>query len=91
MKVNKIQCDICGKIVDYNNVTVGTNEEWLEWLEIEDIEKFKINKITLNGIRETLIAPFKPVFIHMEYDLCEECLEKFYNLIYKIKNEGDYK
>lgn len=88
MKVNKIQCDICGKIVDYNSITVGTNGELLE---IEDIEKFKINKITLNGIRETLIAQFKPVFIHMEYDLCEECLEKFYNLIYKIKNEGDYK
>lgn len=85
MKINKIKCDICGGLVDYNNIPV--NRE----LSNEDTQKFKINKITLNGVRETSIAPFKPIFIHMEYDLCEKCLTRFYTLIYKIKNEGDYK
>lgn len=88
MKIDKIQCDICGDLVDYNDIPVRANGEWPN---IEDVQKFKINKITLNGIRETSFAPFKPVFIHMEYDLCEKCLEKIYALINKIKNEGDHK
>lgn len=88
MKVNKIKCDICGDLVDYNNIPVKSNGGWPD---IEDTQRFKINKITLNGIEETSIAPFKPIFIHMEYDLCEKCLKRFCTLIYKIKNEGDYK
>lgn len=86
MKINKIKCDICGDLVDYNKIPVKANGEWPN---IEDAKKFKINKIILNGIRETSSIPFKPVFIHMEYDLCEKCLEKFCVLINKIKNEGD--
>lgn len=94
MKIDKIQCDICGKVVDYNDIPVNELGKWPN----EDAQKFKINKITLNGIRVTSTAPFsfigdhiKPVFIHMEYDLCEKCLEKIYALINKIKNEGDHK
>lgn len=91
MKIDKIKCDICGDLVDYNNIPV--NREWSN----ENVQKFKINKITLNGIREVPTTDqfnkkrLAPVFINMEYDLCEKCLKKFYVLINKIKEEGDVK
>lgn len=86
MKINKIKCDICGDLVDYNNVSVKPNGEWPD---VEDVQRFKINKITLNGVEEPSIDLFKPTYIHMEYDLCEKCLIRFHVLINKIKNEGD--
>lgn len=56
MKIDKIQCDICGKIVDYNDKKIGnmlSNRSFMSDQPCIDrgfYDRFKVNRITMCGI-----------------------------------------
>lgn len=73
MKIDKIQCDICGKIVDYNN----SNDI------MGFIQPFKSNRLQLYGVTKNEEDPF--LLINIEYDLCEDCLIKIRDMIINME------
>ena len=86
MKIDKIQCDICGKIVDYNDtndiVRLREEDRVFTTCSVEFMEAHKSNKLQLHGIMKTEEYPF--LVINMEYDLCEECLLKLRDMILEM-------
>ena len=72
MKIDKIQCDICGKMVDYND---KKNRGFYD--------RFKVNRLTILGIT----SGKNDAIINMKFDLCEECLIDLHKMINKWKNQ----
>ena len=102
MKINKIQCDICGKTVDYNNkkiIDMVSNKllgnEYL-YTDEDFYEETKTNWLIMRGIVDRKnVKNFindknnhKNVVINMEFDLCEDCLIELYKMINKYINEA---
>lgn len=56
MKIDKIQCDICGKMVDYNDKKIGdmlSNRSFAHDQPCIDrgfYDRFKVNRLTMSGV-----------------------------------------
>lgn len=102
MKIDKNQCDICGKIVDYNDKKIGDMLSSRSFahdhpcIDRGFYDRFKVNRLILRGITNGKnIQEFldiethdEDVIIDMEFDLCEECLIELYKTInYKMINK----
>lgn len=101
MKINKIQCDICGKMVDHNDKKIGdmlSNRSFVHDQPCIDrgfYNRFKINRLTMCGItniknvQEFLDKEndYKNAIINVEFDLCEDCLIELYKMINKRKDQ----
>lgn len=72
MKIDKIQCDICGKIIDYNDSNF-----------VEFMQSLKSNRLQLRGVTKDKENPF--IVINIEYDLCEDCLIKIRDMIINME------
>lgn len=84
MKIDKIQCDICGKIVDYNDKKIG-DMLYRPSIDINGgfYDQFKVNQLTILGIA----SGKNDAIINMKFDLCEECLIDLHKMINKWKNQ----
>jgi hypothetical protein len=105
MKIDKIQCDICGKIVDYNDKKIGnmlSNKSFMHDQPCIDrgfYDRFKVNQLTMYGIANRKnVQEFldkethdEDVIINIEFDLCEECLIDLYKMINEWKNQRSEK
>ena len=93
MKINKIQCDICGKMVDHNDKKIGnmlSNRSFMHDQPCIDrgfYDRFKVNKLTMCGIKN-VDENMNPncennvdITIKMDFDLCEDCLVELYKMI----------
>ena len=102
MKINKIQCDICGKMVDHNDKKIGdmfSNRSFAHDQPCIDrgfYDRFKVNKLTICGItngkdiQEFIDKEnnYENIIVNMEFDLCEDCLIELYKMInYKMINK----
>lgn len=102
MKINKIQCDICGKMVDHNDKKIGdmlSNRSFVHDQPCIDrgfYDRFKVNRLIMYGItngkdiQEFIDKEnnYKNIIVNMEFDLCEECLIELYKTInYKMLNK----
>ena len=88
MKIDKIQCDICGKMVDYNDKKIGnmlSNRSFANDQPCIDrgfYDRFKVNRLTIYGVTKIKNVQefvdkdndYEDVIIDMELDLCEDCL-----------------
>ena len=89
MKINKIQCDICGKMVDHNDKKIGnilSNRSFMHDQPCIDrgfYDQFKVNQLTILGIT----SGKNDAIINMKFDLCEECLIDLHKMINKWKNQ----
>ena len=76
MKIDKIQCDICGKIADYNDERIGdmlSNRSFMNGqpcIDREFYDRFKVNQLTMCGITN---------------------VKKVKEFIDKLNKENDYK
>ena len=102
MKINKIQCDICGKMVDYNNKKIKdmlsnkllTGDYLYTDSSVHD--QFKVNRLTMCGITNRKNVQefvdnnnnYEDAIIDMEFDLCEDCLIELYKMINKYIKEA---
>ncbi len=103
MKINKIQCDICGKMVNYNgknmsNVLLSKSSGCISPSISRDFyEQFKVNRFSIYGIidgkniQESINKEnnYRNVLINMEFDLCEECLIDLYKIINEWKDRKE--
>lgn len=102
MKINMVQCDICGKMVDYNNkkiIDMVSNKllgnECL-YTDEDFYEETKTNWLIMRGIVDRKnVKNFindknnhKNVVINMEFDLCEDCLIELYKMVQKYIKEA---
>lgn len=102
MKIDKIQCDICGKMVDYNDKKIGnmlSNRSFTHDQPCIDrgfYDRFKVNRLTMCGITNRKNVQefvdtdnnYENAIINMEFDLCEDCLIELYKIInYKMINK----
>ena len=101
MKINKIQCDICGKMVDHNDKKIGnilSNRAFMHDQPCIDrgfYDRFKVNKLTMCGItngkdiQEFINKEnnYEDAIVNMNFDLCEECLIDLHKKISKWKNQ----
>lgn len=80
MKVHKIKCDICGKLVDFNSVNIESNYSTNN-LELKG--KLRYGSKYTNDLLKTkygenasksLHDPYDSLFIYQSFDLCEDCL-----------------
>lgn len=87
MKIDKIQCDICGKIVDYNDsnniICLRDGDQSINTCSVEFMQSFKSNRLQLRGVTKNEENPF--IVIDMEYDLCKDCLIKIRDMIINIE------
>lgn len=102
MKIDKIQCDICGKIVDYNSKRIrnmiqngyyfGSEDEGKPYYSL----KYNTNNFNAYGITKIknidkninpACANNEDVIIKMNFDLCEDCLIELYKMINKYIKE----
>ena len=89
MKIDKIQCDICGKNVNYNDERIGnmlSNRSFMGDQPCIDrgfYDRFKVNQLTILGIT----SGKNDAIINMKFDLCEECLIDLHKMINKWKNQ----
>lgn len=89
MKIDKIQCNICGKMVDYNDGRIGdmlSNRSFMSNQSCIDrgfYDRFKVNQLTILGIT----SGKNDAIINMKFDLCEECLIDLHKMINKWKNQ----
>ena len=96
MKINKIQCDICGKMVDYNDKKINdilSNRSFMHDQPCIDrgfYDRFRVNKLTMCGITKikNVDENINPncennadITIKMDFDLCENCLVELYKMI----------
>lgn len=83
MKINKIKCDICGKIIDYNDsnniICLGEEDQIHNICSVEFMQSLKSNRLHLRGVIKNEKDPF--TVIDIEYDLCEDCLIKIRDMI----------
>lgn len=103
MKINMIQCDICGKTVDYNNTKIKdmvsnkllTGDYLYTDSSVHDW--FKVNKLTMCGITKikNVDENINPncennadITIKMDFDLCEDCLVELYKMINEYIKEA---
>ena len=102
MKIDKIQCDICGKNVDYNDKKIGDMLSSRSFAHDQPCidrgfyDRFKVNRLTMCGITNRKNVQefvdtdnnYENAIINMEFDLCEDCLIELYKIInYKMINE----
>lgn len=97
MKINIIQCDICGKMVDHNDKKIGdmlSNRSFVHDQPCIDrgfYDRFKVNRLIMYGItngkdiQEFIDKEnnYKNIIVNMEFDLCEDCLIELYKMINK--------
>lgn len=102
MKINMIQCDICGKMVDHNDKKIGdmlSNKSFMHDQPCIDrgfYDRFKVNRLTMygiinrKGIQEFLDKETndEDAIINIEFDLCEECLFNLYKMISRYIKEA---
>ena len=99
MKIDKIQCDICGKTVDYNDKKIGnmlSNRSFNHDQPCIDrgfYDRFKVNKLTMCGITKikNVDENMNPncennVEVKKEECICHEC-EKNENNVQEVKKE----
>lgn len=98
MKINKIQCDICGKTVDYNDKKIG-DMLYQPSIDINGgfYDQFKVNRFAMYGVtNEKNMQEFidkknnyKDAIINMEFDLCEDCLIDLYKIVNEWKKSKE--
>lgn len=95
MKINMIQCDICGKMVDHNDKKIGYMLSDRAFshdnlcIDRGFYEQFKDNQLMLRGItnrkniQESINKKdgYENIIINMKFDLCENCLIELYKMI----------
>ena len=80
MKIDRIQCDICGKIIDYNDIICLHDKDPIpSTCSVEFMQSLKSNRLHLRGVTKNEKYPFN--VINIEYDLCEDCLIKIRDMI----------
>ena len=83
MKINMVQCDICGKTVDYNNKKIKdmvsnkllTNDYLYTDSSVYD--RFKVNRFTMYGVTNGKNVQefidkgnnYENIIVNMEFDL----------------------
>lgn len=91
MKIDKIQCDVCGKIVDYNDtndiISLREEDQIITTCSVEFVKSYKSNRLLLRGIMKNKKDPFH--VINIERDLCEECLSKIRDTIIKLSERNE--
>ena len=103
MKIDKIQCDICGKIVDYNDKKIGDmvsnkllSRDYL-YTDGGFYERLKTNRLIMRGITngkkiQEFIEKendYENIIVNMEFDLCEDCLIDLYKMINEWKKSKE--
>ena len=87
MKINKIQFDIWGKIVDYNDsnniICLRDEDQIINTCSVGFMQSIKSNRLQLRGVTKNEENPF--LVINIEYDLCEDCLIKIRDMIINIE------
>ena len=99
MKIDKIQCDICGKIVDYNSEKMRNILKNNRCTCYEDehglyLKQFRTNNFAVYGITkakniDTSCTNNEDVMMRMEFDLCEDCLIELYKMVNEWKKSKE--
>lgn len=97
MKIDKVQCDICGKIVDYNDQRMKNILKNNRCSRYEDenglyLRRFRTNNLAIYGITKekninVSCTNNEDVMMQTESDLCEECLIDLHKMINEWKNQ----
>lgn len=98
MKINKIQCDICGKMVDHNDKKIY-DMLYQPSIDINGgfYDQFKVNRLTMCGITNVKKVKefidednnYKDAILNIEFDLCEDCLIELYKMVNEWKKSKE--
>ena len=103
MKIDKIQCDICGKMVDYNDKKIGnmlSNRSFAHDQPCIDrgfYDRFKVNRLTMCGITNVKKVKefidednnYEDAILNIEFDLCEDCIIELYKMVNEWKKSKE--